>query len=181
MSEFHKLDKYGGKWTDEELKQFFIFCILDRATSYQKICDACDALIRDWWNGSIRASFSKHKFRGMSGTLKKCGYRFYNQGARFIIANCWVTAKDLRTWSRKEMVENCPGIGMKLSSMFLRNTRELQYAVIDTHIKQFMERCGIDINQSYEKLEKEFKRLAKMAKLSVYELDMAIGQDAVFK
>lgn len=73
------------------------------------------------------------------------------------------------------MVDRCHGIGMKLASMFLRNTRGDDYAVIDVHIRRYLEERGITGN--YLHLENEFRKIAESQGKSVTELDLEIWNE----
>lgn len=173
----HSIDKYGGNWTDEELEKFFLFCLLNRNIPYPKLCDIFDQLIESYWEGSFRWSFKVLSEASLARSLKEVGHRFPNQTARFIKENLWVTASFLKYCTRKTMVEKCKGIGMKLASMYLRNTRGEEYAVLDVHIKRFLEKGGFSPKSSYLELEKVFSNIAKRAEMSMFELDMAIWQN----
>lgn len=172
----HLLDRYGGEWTDEDLEKFFLFCLLNRATAYKKLCEIFDKLIERFWQGSIKRSFWPQDRKRVSEFLKESGYRFYRQATNYIFANNWVNAQYLRLWDREDMIRNCAGISYKLSSMFFRNTKKRQYAVIDVHIKRFLIECGYKKSNSYKCLEILFKTEALKRGKTVYELDMEIWQ-----
>jgi len=181
MSHLHSIDKYGGRWTNEEREKFFVFCQLNRAIPYPKLCDVFDALMEKYWRDNIYRSFiiSVYPARNeerIAEILKKIGYRFPNQTAKFMVANGWVDAIFLKSCTREEMVQSCKGFGYKLASLFLRNTREKNFAVIDTHIKWFLKEVGIDIRLSYLELEEAFGRIACAQKMSMYALDMQIWE-----
>jgi len=177
MSHLHSIDKYGGRWTNEEREKFFVFCQLNRATPYPLLCKAFDHLLDEFWKGSISTSFKTEETEMIATNLRASGYRFYNQTVVFLLDNRWVDAIFLKTCTREEMVHSCLGFGYKLASLFLRNTRGENYAVIDTHIKWFLEKAGIDMKLSYLELEGEFSRVARMEGMSMYALDMKIWQE----
>ena len=54
---------------------------------------------------------------------------------------------NLRTATRDELVKNVKGIGYKLASMFLRNTRGEEYAVMDVHTKRYLKELGYDTKE----------------------------------
>lgn len=176
MSHLHEIDKYAGKWTDEEREKFFVFCQLNRATPYPLLCKAFDNLLDEFWKGSISASFKIDEESRIVANLRASGYRFYNQTVMFLLDNRWVDAIFLKSCTREEMVHSCKGFGYKLASLFLRNTREKDYAVIDTHIKWFLKEVGIDVKLSYLELEKAFSRIAHKQGVSMYALDMQIWE-----
>ena len=182
MSHLHSIDKYGGRWTNEEREKFFVFCQLNRAIPYPKLCDVFDVLMEKYWRDNIYGSFiisvypARNEIR-IAEVLEKAGHRFPNQTAEFMVANGWVDAIFLKSCTREEMVHHCKGFGYKLASLFLRNTRGENYAVIDTHIKWFLEKVGIDMKLSYLELEGEFGKIARMREMSMYALDMKIWQE----
>ncbi len=176
MSHLHRIDKHSLKWTNEELEMLFIFCILDRATTYEKVCKAFDLLMDKYWRGTIRHSFFPKQEKEVAQALKGCGYRFYNQAIKHILANTWISSTYLRNCSRRDMIKDCLGIGYKLASMFLRNTRGANYAVIDTHILWFLGEAGVNVKLPYPELERKFLYLAKQLDKTAYELDMEIWQ-----
>lgn len=173
----HSIDKYGGKWTDEELEKFFLFCLLNRNVTYPKLCDIFDWVIESHWKGSFGKSFRVLPEDSLARSLKWFGHRFPNQTAKFIKENLWITASFLKHCTRKMMVEKCKGIGMKLASMYLRNTRCEEFAVLDVHIKRFLEKGGWSLKSSYLELEEVFSNIAKRAGMTMFELDMAIWQN----
>ncbi|MBN2202779.1 MAG: DNA lyase [Candidatus Aenigmarchaeota archaeon] len=83
---------------------------------------------------------------------------------------------ELRLW----LAENIKGLGMKESTHFMRNIGFRDMAIIDVHIQNFLRKLGkIKENKSltkkrYLELEKIFLDLAKEAKISPEELDIAI-------
>lgn len=170
----HWVDKQKKEWTDNELDKMFIFCMLDRAMPYEKVCNAFNCL--DTFGLTIRRHLRDTTEENLVDLLKSTGFRFPNQTAKFL-KEFSVNPIDLRTASRDEIVKNVKGIGYKLASMFLRNTRGINYAVIDVHIKNYMSELGYDINKSYKELEKDFYNVAKELNLDPYTLDMEIWQN----
>jgi len=170
----HPVEK-PQKWDDYELEKLFLFCILDRAMSYEKVCAAFDQVMIYLWEGSMRG-FEKHHVDKVAETLKSVGYRFPNQTARHIKANSWVDAEWLSYCTREDMVKHCKGIGMKLASMFLVRTRHSHMAIIDVHIKRWLKDVhGLHVEgMKYEDMEGAFLALAKHMGRDPEELDYEI-------
>ena len=145
------------RYSDEDLERMMVFCLLDRAMSYEKVCAAFDYL--DNVGLTIRESMKKFSFDKIEAHLKKAGMRFPRQTAGFLISFGWNTI-DLRNSSREQLVEGIDGIGYKLASMFLRNTRGTNFAIIDVHIKRWLKENGI-LGKNYKKSEDNFIRKAK--------------------
>jgi len=173
----HSIDKYGGTWSDEDLEKFFLFCLLNRNITYIKLCDIFDWMIESYWKGTFERTFGNLSEESVARALKWFGHRFPNQTAKFIKENDWITASFLKHCTRKMMVEKCKGIGMKLASMYLRNTRCEEYAVLDVHVKRFLEQGGFNPNGNYLELEEIFGNIAKRAGMTMFELDMTIWQN----
>jgi thermostable 8-oxoguanine DNA glycosylase len=175
----HPIDTQKSNWTDDELDKMFIFCMLDRAMPYEKVCNAFDNLDKN--NLSTRKGLKKilYPFKDVdyvANVLRETGFRFPNQTAKFLILFA-MNPIDLRTADRDTIVKNVKGIGYKLASMFLRNTRGLNYAVIDIHIKRYLTEQGYNINKNYKAIEKDFMNVASKLNRDPYELDMAIWQE----
>ena len=80
----------------------------------------------------------------LAGALKAFGHRFPSSRAGYIVrARAYShTIKEIlsRDDKRDWLVENICGIGYKEASHFLRNTGHFDYAIIDFHILDFLER-----------------------------------------
>jgi len=167
----HYIDKYGG-YTDAEMEKFMVFCLLNRAMPYALVCKGFDAL--ELHGLTNREALKKASKEHIAKVLSN-GYRFPNTSADFLKA--WGNNPiNLKTASREEMVDNINGIGYKLASMFLRNTRGLQYAVIDTHTKKWLKEQGV-VSSSYVELEKAFVEKSQELGRNLYEFDMEIWQE----
>jgi thermostable 8-oxoguanine DNA glycosylase len=174
----HPIDRQKKNWTDEELEKMFIFCLLDRAMPYEKVCkafnhlDQCGLTTR---NGLKRISYPYKDEAHIANKLREVGYRFPNQTAKFLML--FVSNPiDLRNASRDEIAENVKGIEYKLASMFLRNTRGEEYAVLDVHVKRWLKEKGI-LFKKYKDQERAFLSLARAMGKTPYELDMEIWQE----
>lgn len=178
--ELHYIDRptESKKYDDLELDEFMVFCILDTAVPYEMCCRAFDALRKKGY--TTRRGLKSPLKSMIAGTLKKAGYRFPKQHAGRL-KNFSKNIIDLKTSTRKELVDNIDGIGMKLASMFLRNTRGHQYAVLDRHSLRWLQKT-MDVPDkvfklmSYETREKQFIQYAKDLGKNPMELDLEIWQ-----
>ncbi len=178
MNQLHSIDRPEGKYTKLELDEMMVFCILDTAVSYEMCCKAFDELKE--MKMTVRKEIIKWREDMIENTLRRVGYRFPKQHAKRI-KDFGYSDIDLRKATRKELVADINGIGMKLASMFLRNTRGSQYAVLDRHTLRFLDRHlevgnGIPYPKTYEEKEKLFISIAKDLGKSPMELDLEIWQ-----
>lgn len=158
------------------LEHHMVFCVLDTACSYLKVCEAFNALKK---HGLItRKALQKANQNELIIILKNVGYRWANQKA-YYLKDFGSNSINLKTATRKEIVDSVLGIGMKLASMFLRNTRDEEYAVMDIHTKRWLyERIEKPYNSlSYEKEEELFKSAAELAGKTVAQLDYEIWNE----
>ncbi|MCD6576005.1 MAG: N-glycosylase/DNA lyase [Nanoarchaeota archaeon] len=108
--------------------------------------------------------------------LKELGHRFPNTRARYIIeARKKLSGLKLdRDW----LVKNIRGLGMKESSHFLRNIGFDDFAIIDFHIIDILERSGLIkrpktlTKKRYLEIEDVLRKLAKKLNLTLAELDL---------
>ena len=108
--------------------------------------------------------------------LKELGHRFPNTRARYIIeARKKLSGLKLdRDW----LVKNIRGLGMKESSHFLRNIGFDDFAIIDFHIIDILERSGLIkrpktlTKKRYLEIEEVLRKLAKKLNLTLAELDL---------
>ena len=179
MSQLHNIDRPEGKYTELELDEMMVFCILDTAISYEKCCEAFDALKKDGL--TTRRALSLSSPDSVKNILKSVGYRWANQKAKYL-TEFGRNNIDLMSATRKEIVGNVKGVGMKLASMFLRNTRGEKYAVLDRHTLRYVDIMAMKILRkhgplkTYEEKEKFFIELAEAQGKTVAELDMEIWQ-----
>jgi len=168
----HKIDNPNNKWTDREVENLFIFCQLDRAMPYEKVCEIYTKL--------INSGITFHKLRDeltvddLSKLLKKCGLRFPRQTATFLHYNAnFFCADSLRNMTRDEISEQCKGFGMKLASMFHNRIHDSNYAIIDVHIDRFLKQYGC-FEKNYKKKEKYLQKIAKKNDMTMEQLDWKI-------
>jgi len=178
--ELHSIDRpeEGKKYNKLQLDEFLVFCIIDTAVPYEMVCRTFDELKK--MKMTKRKDIMKWREDMIENALKRAGYRFPKQQAGRIKAFGY-SSIDLKKATREELVRDIKGIGMKLASMFLRNTRGHQYAVIDVHTDRWIERELKAYDQwrpkmSYEEKEKAFINFAKILGKTPMELDLEIWQ-----
>jgi len=176
--ELHWIDRPDGKYSKQALESFMVFCILDTSISYEKCCQAFDALKK---NGLInRKTLKQVSQRDIYIILKSTGYRWSNQKAKYL-KEFSKNPINLLEASREDIVKNIKGVGMKLASMFLRNTRGHQYAVIDVHTDRWI-KANYNFpdeeykNMSYKEKEKWFIEASEFLGKTPMELDLEIWQ-----
>ena len=178
--ELHSIDRpeEGKRYNKLQLDEFLVFCIIDTAVPYEMVCRTFDELKK--MKMTKRKDIMKWREDMIENALKRAGYRFPKQQAGRIKAFGY-SSIDLKKATREELVRDIKGIGMKLASMFLRNTRGHQYAVIDVHTDRWIERELKAYDQwrpkmSYEEKEKAFINFAKILGKTPMELDLEIWQ-----
>lgn len=111
----------------------------------------------------------------LSKKLKKLKYRFPNKRANYII-NARKHSKIAQ--NREWLVKNIKGLGYKEASHYLRNTGQLDYAIIDFHIIDLLAKHKIITPpktltpKKYLEIEQKLKQIAKKTGLSLGELDL---------
>jgi len=179
--ELHDIDRpeETKKYNKPQLDEFMVFCILDTACSYEMVCKAFDELKS--MKMTKRKDIMKWREDMIENALKRVGYRFPKQQAGRI-KDFGYNSIDLKTATREELVRDIKGVGMKLASMFLRNTRGHKYAVIDVHTDRWLEKELKAYDQwkpkmSYVAKEKAFINFAKILGKTPMELDLEIWQE----
>lgn len=115
--------------------------------------------------------------------IKSCGMGCFNHRARTFLALA-NSDLDLKKCTFQEL-EEIPGIGPKTSRFFLLHTRrDVELAVLDTHILRFMSDLGYQVPRStptgkkYAQIERWFLREwrldRRLSKKSLAEFDLAI-------
>ena len=172
MTEMHPIDRIDMVRTDEELEGLMIFCLLDRANLYETVCRCYNIL--EAYGLVTRKGIQVTAVEQIEMCLRSGGHRFPKQTAESIKA-FGDNQIDLRVASRQDLVDNVKGIGWKLASMFVRNSRKEEVAVVDVHIKNFLRRCGYEIDKmTYSEIENLFMCLADSLGVSVIDLDLEI-------
>lgn len=176
--ELHDIDRPGGKYNNNELDEMMVFCILDTSVPYEKCCEAFNALKKN--KMTKKKGLREASQRDIKLVLQSVGYRWANQKSKYLkeFSNNNV---DLIHTSRDELVKSVKGIGMKLASMFLRNTRGHQYAVIDVHTDRWLQKnYGFSDEEykkmKYEKKEEWFIKASEFLGKTPTQLDLEIWQ-----
>ncbi|MHA2397325.1 MAG: N-glycosylase/DNA lyase [Promethearchaeota archaeon] len=161
----------------KEIFNELCFCILTANCSAEK-CIEVQNTIGDKFHDSSEAELARE--------LKRCGYRFPNIRAKFIVEarelqeEIYLNIRkpfnqpDLRKWIAK----NVRGLGYKETSHFLRNIGFTQYAIIDFHIIDVLvkfnliERPKTLTPKKYLEIEGILNNLAKHVNLNLAELDL---------
>ena len=172
MNDLHPIDRIDPIRNDGELEGLMVFCLLDRANLYETVCRCYNIL--EAYGLVTRRGIRLSTIEQIEMCLRSGGHRFPRQTAASIKA-FGDNQIDLRVASRQELVDGIQGIGWKLASMFVRNTRGSEVAVIDVHIKNFLRRCGHEIDSmTYAQMEDLFMSMADSLGVSVIDLDLEI-------
>lgn len=117
--------------------------------------------------------------------LKEVKYRFPNMRAKYIVksrerkAEVFAKIKNEKNTRelREFLVENIYGFGMKEASHFLRNIGILDFAVLDFHIIDVLQKYKIIekpktiTKKKYMEIEEKLERISKKCEISQGELD----------
>ncbi|PMQ01463.1 MAG: DNA lyase [Dictyoglomus sp. NZ13-RE01] len=129
IAQFKKLGEFG---TEEELFSELSFCVLTANWSAGRGIKAQELLGINNFVNLTKEELEKE--------LLKVGHRFARARSNFIVENRKLIGKIREIISlpthegRKYLVKNAKGIGWKEASHFLRNTGNLQVAILDKHI-----------------------------------------------
>jgi len=175
----HPIDNPSSRqaYSDEELDKFMVFCLLDRAMPYEKVCKVFDWIDRLGLTTRKGIRDSGYSIQELALALHTKGesHRFPNTTARFLY-QFGRNRIDLRRATREEIVDHVLGMGYKLASMYLRNTRGEKYAVLDIHVRRWLAEKGIK-GKNYKDLEAKFLVKCKELGQSPYDLDLKIWQE----
>ncbi len=173
------------KNTNERIFEELVFCILTANTSAAMGMKAVDALRE----GLIRVNVEE-----MQRKLKKCGYRFHNVRAKYIV-EARENFKKRHGFNFTEILDSeknveklrdffvgeVKGLGYKEASHFLRNIGIFGFAILDKHILGTLnERGVIDTlpkclnRKRYLEIEKKFTAFSKKLKIDINHLDLAL-------
>jgi N-glycosylase/DNA lyase len=160
----------------EELFQELCFCILTANFNAERTIHIHQQLHKCFCTASKEA---------LSKQLRQQGYRFPNTRAAYIINS--VSKKDalptiIQTLQRDErriwLVQNIKGFGYKEASHYLRNIGFDDYAIIDSHILELLERYNLIkqpktlTKKKYFEIEKLLQTIAQQTHLTLAELDL---------
>ena len=180
-NDLHNIDRpeEDKKYQTCELDEMMVFCILDTSIPYEKCCQAFDALKKQGM--TKKKGLREASQRDIKLVLQEVGYRWANQKATYL-KEFSKNDIDLIHVSRDELVKSVKGVGMKLASMFLRNTRGNQYAVIDVHTDRWLQKNynfpdDVYKKMKYEEKEKWFIEASEFLDKTPMELDLEIWQE----
>jgi N-glycosylase/DNA lyase len=173
INEFREL----GKKKNEDVFQELCFCILTANFNAERGIKI---------QGSLGMGFIELPEAGLAGKLKKLGHRYPNTRSRYIVDSrkCSRTINDtLQSLSddnerREWLVKNVKGLGYKEASHFLRNIGYPDYAIIDFHIIDLLERHDIIkrpktlSRKKYLKIENVLRGIASELDMNLAELDL---------
>ena len=173
ISEFKEL----GRKESREIFKELCFCILcanysaERAINIQKRID----------DGFITLSREE-----LAEKLREARHRFPSSRAKYIVSarkycdsikeimESFNDPSQLRRW----LVRNILGIGLKEASHFLRNIGFTDFAIIDFHILNLLDRYGVakkpkTLTESrYLQIEEKLREISRRAGLNMAELDL---------
>jgi len=173
ISEFKEL----GRKENREIFKELCFCILcanysaERAIKIQKRID----------DGFITLSREE-----LAEKLREAGHRFPNSRAKYIVSarkysdsikeivESFKNPNRLRRW----LVKNILGIGLKEASHFLRNIGFTNFAIIDFHILNLLDRYGVAkkpkilTESRYLRIEEKLREISRRVDLNMAELDL---------
>jgi N-glycosylase/DNA lyase len=135
---------------------------------------------------AIGDGFLKLSATQLSVKFKELGYRYPNLRAKYIAENLNyiemlenklkndINEKELRDW----IVKTMKGIGYKEASHFLRNIGYKNYAIVDFHIIDLLEKYNLYqrpktlTKKKYLEVENLLTKIASKAHLNLAELDL---------
>lgn len=167
-SRMHEFEETGK--SEKEIFRELCFCILTAGTSAELGIKTIEHLGDSIFHGD---------FEDIQKRLKEV-YRFHTLRAGYL-REARESFKQVNLDSdnvREEIVKNVKGIGMKEASHFLRNIGRKDYAIIDFHIIDFLEKHGLFnrpktlTKKRYLEAEKVLRELAEKTNLSLGELDL---------
>jgi len=172
IEEFKKINKNSS----DELFKEMCFCILTANFSAERSIDIHKKLSKCFLTDSQEILAIK---------LKKNGYRFPNTRAGYITKSMkrketlkTIILSPEREERREWLVKNIKGLGFKEASHFLRNIGFDDYAIIDSHILDLLERYKFIkppktlTRKKYMEIEKILQTIATQTNLTLAELDL---------
>lgn len=133
----------------------------------------------------LSACFQFDTKEALERKLRTCGYRFPHTRAAYITEAAsykdelqtkilMLSGEELRSW----LVKSIKGLGYKEASHFLRNIGFDDYAIIDSHILDVLQRYHVMTKpktltkKKYIEIEKILRDIAQQADLTLAELDL---------
>ncbi|MFH1751838.1 MAG: N-glycosylase/DNA lyase [archaeon] len=172
-----RLEEFSGfqKKNINELFKELSFCLLTANFNAERAIIIQEKIN----NGFLNLSEEK-----LAEKLKFLGHRYPNTRANFIVMarNFKQELKKLKSFEnpllRDYLVKNVKGLGLKEASHFLRNVGFLDFAIIDFHIADLLEKHGLMVKpktigrRTYLNTEKVLQEIAEKTSLTLGELDL---------
>jgi len=165
-----------NKQNNKQLFQELCFCILAANFNAERSLDI---------QNKIGNKFLTLTEKQLADKLKQLGYRFPNIRAKYIVEarkhrqiNHILNKYDNEHDLRQHFVQNVKGLGLKEASHFLRNIGYNDYAIVDFHIVDILEKHKLIqrpktmTKNHYLKIEDKLRTIAQKAKLNLAELDL---------
>ncbi|MBD3197617.1 MAG: N-glycosylase/DNA lyase [Candidatus Lokiarchaeota archaeon] len=168
-----------SQYKEEHINEIFkelCFCVMTANCGAEKCIEIHE---------QIGLDFVKFSETELSNRFKELGYRFPNIRAQYIneskkkIDELKIALRDLEGEElRKWIVKNIKGLGYKESSHFLRNIGYKNYAIIDFHIADLLEKYQLIekpktmTKTKYIEIEEILKDLGERLSLNMAELDL---------
>lgn len=169
-----------SKIKERSIDDIFIelcFCIMTANCGAEKCIEIHNLIGEDFLNLSES---------GLIDKFKEYGYRFPNVRAKYIInaqdrkekLNEILFSSHDRLTIRNDLVKTIKGLGYKESSHFLRNIGFRDYAIIDFHIVDLLERYNLIekpktmTKRKYHEIEEVLMSLGEKVGLTMAELDL---------
>lgn len=167
--------------TDDKLEELILFWVCAAGKNGRTAARCLEKFINAT-GGRTHSPFNAvRKTKNLPRLMKNCGIGCYTVKSKAFkeLANSGI---NLRTCTAEDL-EKIYGIGMKTSRCFIIHSRKnARYAGLDTHILKYLRTQGVkDVPKStpsskkqYERLEKEFIKLADKAGMSVADFDLML-------
>jgi N-glycosylase/DNA lyase len=172
IQQFKKIDTHSA----EELFKELCFCILTANFNSERTIRI---------HGKLYSCFCTETKESLAQKLRQNGYRFPNTRAAYIVQATekydmlptiiqTLPHEERRDW----LVNNIAGIGYKEASHFLRNIGFDDYAIIDFHILDLLERYHIIKKpktltiKKYKEIEQILQTVATKTQLTLAQLDL---------
>ena len=172
IQEFKNTDTHSA----EELFSELCFCILTANFNSERTIHI---------HRNLHSSFSKETKKSLEKKLREQGYRFPHTRAVYIIdarSKKDILPTIIHTYDHEKrrdwLAQNIPGIGYKEASHFLRNIGFDDYAIIDFHILDILQRNHLITTpktlttKKYKEIESILRILATQTQLTLAELDL---------
>lgn len=165
IKEFKRL----GKKSSREIFKELCFCLLTANYNAERAIE----IQKKIGDGFLALSESR-----LAEALQKLGYRYPNVRAGYIVEARKHVGSLTSYIERDWLVENIKGLGYKEASHFLRNIGHEDFAIIDFHIVDLLERNKLIVRPKtltkikYFEVEDALRKIAEKCALTLAELDL---------